>query len=191
MLEGWIHHVPLGHALDIGAGKGEVALWLSRRGFKVDAVEQDPETGELLRESCKGSEVILHHIDIRDYVFPEETYSLIHASAVLHFIPPTDLWPLADRIIASLVSGGFLFAEVFTTDDPGYEILKGSGVKQVEPNTFVLPSSDDVIHYFMPGELPRTFSGLEILEYQETRRVDLEDPKEYRSGASMVAQKKY
>ncbi|OGO18492.1 MAG: hypothetical protein A2Z14_19825 [Chloroflexi bacterium RBG_16_48_8] len=189
-LEKWIGHITLGNALELGAGDGETTVWLAQSGFKVVAVERDPEACRLLREACMGLDVEIHPMDVRDHVLSEGKYNLIYASALLHFIKPTDLWPLADRIVAALASGGFLIAEAFTIDDPGYEALWNSGVAQIEPNTFVIPSSEEVIHYFAPGELRRTFSVLEVFDYEETRRIDAEDPVGYRSGAALVARKK-
>jgi tellurite methyltransferase len=189
LLEGWIDDIPVGYALDMGAGTGEASAWLAQKGFKVDAVERDPEVPRLLNENLSEYGVVLHPVDIRDYAFPENKYSLIYASAILHFLRPTDLWPLADRMIASLAPGGYLLAEVFTTDDPGYETMREAGAQQVEPNTYALASSEDVIHYFAPKELSWTFSSLDILAYEETRRIDPGNLGEYRSGASIVARK--
>jgi SAM-dependent methyltransferase len=190
LLEGWIERIPLGHALDLGAGTGEASLWLAERGFKVDAVERDPETFRVLREACMGMEIVTHPVDVREVMLPQEKYSLILASAILHFIKPTDLWALADWIVIALAPGGFLIAEALTTDDPGYGALRDSGAMQIEPNTFATSSSEDVIHYFAPGELQRTFSTLDVLLYEEMRRRDLADPVGYRAGASLVALKK-
>jgi tellurite methyltransferase len=190
LLESWIERIPLGDALDLGAGTGGASIWLAEKGFKVDAVEREPQAYELLREACVGLEVVTHPIDVRELELPTEKYSLILASAVLHFIKPTDLWALADRIVVSLAPDGFLIAEVLTMDDPGYEALRETGAIQVEPNTFLMPSGGDVIHYFAPGELQRTFSMLETLHYEETRRRDIEDPVGFRAGASLVALKK-
>jgi SAM-dependent methyltransferase len=190
LLESWIEQIPLGHALDLGAGDGRATLWLAECGFKVDVVERDPEACERLGEACKGLSVDIQPVDILEFVFPQGKYSLILASAILHFIKPTDLWTIADPIAASLTSGGFLIAEVLTTDDPGYESLCDSGQAQIEPNTFQLSSPDDVIHYFEPHELCRTFFSLEALFYEESRRRDYSDPVGYRAGASLVACKK-
>jgi SAM-dependent methyltransferase len=189
LLEGWIERIPLGHALDLGAGTGEASLWLAERGFKVDAVEWDPETYRILREACVGLEIVTHHVDVRELMLPPGKYSLILASAILHFIKPTDLWTLADWIVTALAPGGFLIVEALTMDDPGYGALRDSGAMQIEPNTFAMSSSGDVIHYFAPGELQRTFSTLDVLLYEETRRRDLADPVGYRAGASLVALK--
>jgi tellurite methyltransferase len=190
LLESWLERVPLGRALDLGAGDGEATFWLAESGFKVDAVERDLEAYKRLSEACIGLDVDIHPNDVLDFVFPQGKYNLILASAVLHFIRPTDLWSLADRIVAALTNGGFLIAEALTTDDPGYDVLRDSGVEQIEPNTFMMPSSEDVIHYFAPDELRRTFSTLEVLLYEERRRRDVEDPIGFRAGASLVACKK-
>lgn len=190
LIETWIDDIPVGCALDMGAGNGEAAIWLAQKGFKVDAVERDPEALRLSYETLMEYGIALYPVDIRDYKFPENKYCLIYASAILHFLRPTDLWLLADRMIASMAPGGYLLAEVFTTDDPGYGTMREAGATQVEPNTYTLASSEDVIHYFTPKELSRTFSSLDVLAYEETRRIDPETPGEYRSGATLVGRKK-
>jgi len=189
LLENWLQWIPMGYALDLGAGAGDATLWLAERGFKVDAVESDEQASRDLIQACEGKEVDVYTCDVVEFVFPHEKYGLINASAILHFIKPTDLWSLADRLVAALVPSGFLIAEALTTDDPGYEALRLSGQVQIEPNTFRLPSVEGVIHYFEPGELSRTFSSLDVTLYEETRRRDEEDLIGFRAGASLVARK--
>ena len=189
LLRQWINHIPRGHALDIGAGEGDVSAWLAREGFKVDAIEQAPDVCLRLKDACKGLDISIHPRDVREYDFHEGVYSLVYAGAILHFVKPTDLWYLADRIVSSLVYGGFFIAEVFTTDDPGYEVLRSSGAEEIEPNTFITSAFDEPIHYFMPGELTRTFSSLIIQAYEEARYLDPEDSVGFRSGASIVAKR--
>jgi trans-aconitate methyltransferase len=189
LIEDWLQWIPVGYALDLGAGAGDATLWLADRGFKVDAVERDEQISRDLIQACEGQEVEIYNCDVIEFKFPHERYSVINASAILHFIKPTDLWSIADRLVAALVPGGFLIAEALTTDDPGYEALHLSGQEQIEPNTFSLPSVEGVIHYFEPGELSRIFSSLEVTLYEETRRKDEEDPVGFRAGASLVARK--
>jgi trans-aconitate methyltransferase len=184
-----IDNIPKGRALDIGAGEGELSIWLAQKGFQVDAIESDPDACSRLEARSKGLIVTIHSMDVRDYSFPEGEYSLVYAGAILHFLKPTDLWVLADRIVLSLVQGGFFIAQVFTTDDPGYEELRDSGAEEIEPNTFISAVLEEPIHYFMPGELARTFSALKIQAYEESRIVDPADPVGFRSGASIVARK--
>jgi len=185
----WIDHAPLGHALDLGAGEGETARWLVERGFTVEAIERNELAFGRLVQRSRGLAVRPYNLDLADFHPSPNSYSLVVASAVLHFLRPTDLWPLADRLLASLLHGGLLIAEAFTTDDPGRKALSEAGAPQVEPNTYLAPEPIGLIHYFAAGELRRVFAGLEILEYEESRRLDPESDEGYRAGALLVGRK--
>lgn len=188
-LEAWIGKVPVGRALDLGAGDGATAAWLAGRGFRVDAVEHDAERFDALRRLTRGMAVHLHPLHIMQFRPTPAAYTLVVASAVLHFFATSDLRLLAERLRRALVEGGFLIAEAFTTDDPGYAILRQENVREIEPNTFDSPPLIGLIHYFEPGELRRLFSGLKPLEYVEERRSDPTSPEGYRSGALLVARR--
>jgi SAM-dependent methyltransferase len=188
-LEKWLDQIPIGRALDLGAGDGETALWLVERGFQVVAVERDPSAFQRLRKIFVGSGIVPHMADLQEFPLPPATYNLIVAQAVLHFLRPTQLWPLADRLVDALVPGGILLAEVFTTDDPGYSILRQTDTLEVEPNTFQAPPPIGLIHYFAPGELRRIFAPLEILEYDESRRADPASEDGFRAGAHLLARR--
>jgi SAM-dependent methyltransferase len=188
-LETWIEQVRRGRALDLGAGDGETSAWLAGQGFRVDAVEHDPDRFDNLRRLTRGLPVHLHPLHIMQFRPAEDAYSLIVASAVLHFFAPSDLRILADRLRRSLTEGGFLIAEAFTTDDPGYSVLRRENVREIEPNTFEAPPLIGLIHYFEPDELRKLFTGLKPLEYIEERRSDPASPEGYRAGALLVAQR--
>jgi hypothetical protein len=126
---------------------------------------------------------------LRTFPLVPETYALVLASAVLHFLRPSELWPLADLLAASLVRGGVLVAEVLTVDDLEVSELRAASVPEVEPNTFVVDPPEGVIHFFEAGELRRVFAGLEELEYAEDRRA-AETEAGYRSGATLVARRR-
>ena len=128
-------------------------------------------------------------MDLRTFPLVRETYALVLASAVLHFLRPSELWPLADLLAASLVRGGVLVAEVLTIDDPEVSELRAAAVPEVEPNTFAIDPPDSVIHFFEAGELRRVFAGLEELDYAEDRRA-AETEAGYRSGATLVARRR-
>lgn len=188
-LEGWIEKVPPGRALDLGAGDGETAAWLAGRGFRVDAVEHDPEHFQALRRLTHGMSVHLHPLHIMQFRPAQDAYSLVVASAVLHFFAPSDLNLLADRVQRALIEGGILIAEAFTTDDPGYAVLRRENVREIEQNTFEAMPLLGLIHYFEPDELRGLFAGLTPLEYVEERRADPTSPEGYRAGALLVAQR--
>lgn len=189
LLEVWIDQIPPGRALLLGAGKGELAKWLAARGFQVDAVEKDRSACDLMRKACHGLDVQVYSMDLVDFTYQEAHYCLIVALAVLHFLLPTDLWRLVDRLPPSIEPGGILIAEVFTIDDPGYDALVEAAIPQIQPNTFALPGSFQQLHYFEPGELRRIFGSLAVLFYEEARRRDGIDPRGLRAGASLVARK--
>ena len=188
-LQNWLGEISIGRALDLGAGDGEIALWLSRQGFQVDAVERDSLVFKRLQKASVGSDVVPHMTDLTEFPMTPATYNLIITQAVLHFLRPTQLWLLADRLVDALVPGGILLAEVFTTDDPGYSTLRQTNTLEIEPNTFEAPSPIGIIHYFAPGELRRIFAPLEILEYEETRRADPQSADGFHAGAYLLARR--
>ncbi len=190
LLDRWISHLDNGRALDLGAGQGEVAIWLADAGFAVDAVEGDPISFDHLREAVSETNVHCIEADITEIQMDPESYSLITCFGVLHFLRPTELWILADRLIASMTAGALLICEVFTTDDPEFGDLMKGDVTMIEPNTYRLPHSQDVIHYFEMGELTRVFSELEVREYEEYRRIDPGSKEGYRAGAGFVGRKR-
>jgi SAM-dependent methyltransferase len=188
-LQNWLEGISSGHALDLGAGEGEFALELAERGFRVDAVEGDARVYKRLAAACLDTPVAAHHADVMDFPIPPSVYDLIVAQAVLHFLRPTQLWTLADRLVAGLIPSGILLAEVFTTDDPGCVALKESGATQIEPNTFLAPEPVGLIHYFAAGELRRVFAPLEVLEYDESRRADPRSEDGFHAGARLLARR--
>jgi SAM-dependent methyltransferase len=183
----WVTAAPRGRALDLGAGEGEIAIWLAANGYLVDAVESSGEKAKHLRTARRGLPVVVHELDLRTFPLAEGTYSLIVASAVLHFLRPSELWPLADRLVSALTEGGMLVAEVLTADDPEAAGLRGARTAEVEPNTYALGPAQ-VIHYFEAGELRRVFRALEILEYEEARRI-VPGSEGYRSGALLIGRR--
>lgn len=170
----WQDHFVPGPALDIGAGNGEISLWLAMHGFAVDALEPDQQQAEILLSRFATYPIQLHILDVFDFFLPSDQYALIIASAVLHFIKREQLQPLAERIINSLIPGGMLFAAALTTDDPAYQKAQA-------------PDATHVHHFFGCGELRRLFWPLDVVVYEESRRSAPESMYGYRSGATLIA----
>lgn len=185
----WIEQIPKGKALDIGAGRGQFAVWLAERGFTVEAVERDEAAARRLGRKIQGRPIEVVQADIAKFEVPTDQYTLILAAASLHFLHPEKLKPLAGRLVTGLKPNGYLMAEVFTTDDPGLHYYRQERIASIAPNTYPLEGRGGVIHYFVPGELRHLFEDLEVLEYEESRRIAPEDEAGYRSGATLVARR--
>jgi 2-polyprenyl-3-methyl-5-hydroxy-6-metoxy-1,4-benzoquinol methylase len=189
LIRDWIHKIRPGRALDLGSGDGEQSLWLARQGFHVDAVENQAQCWKYYKRYTPQDDVHLFRLDLIEFEYHRAHYDLVLASAVLHFLRPSILPEITQKLIQTLAPGGYLVAEVFTLDDPGKHALDMAGEAEVEPNTFPIDAHPGVIHFFSPGELERWFSTLQILEYDEFRRSAPHSSYGYRSGASLVARR--
>lgn len=192
LLEEFIDEIPVGRALDLGMGEGRNAVWLARRGFSVIGVDSSTTAVEIAQRLARrrGVDVETHVGDIRDFEIDPESYTLILASAILHFLLPEEVRRLADRMKAGLRPGGFVIAHAFTVDDPGYEALQEQRATLIAERTFFVPELDSPLHYFDFGELQGLFDDLEILYYAEERHLDTShDLPHYHAGAFLVARK--
>ena len=191
-LEAFIDQVPLGRALDLGMGEGRNALWLAARGFQVVGVDRSEEAVARAQERARqrGLHLEAHVADIRTFPITPASYSLILASAVLHFLLPVEVRDLARRIQAGLQPGGVLIASVFTVDDPGYEALQERHTEYLGEHTYYVPEINGPMHYFAKGELCALFPELEVLYYAEERQLDTtHDLPHYHAGAFLVARR--
>lgn len=186
-LDAWIGHASIGRALDLGAGQGEVALWLAGRGFTVDAVECNRRSYQRLLRASRDMPVRPLRLDIRHLAPATGTYHLITAFAVFHFLRPSELRSVGARLSRALVPGGLLLATVFTVDDPGYHSLITSGAPTHEVNTFRLSPSVPSLHYFEPGELAALFEELRPLAEDRYRWVDPSSERGFHAGARFAA----
>ncbi len=190
MFEG---QIPVGHALDLGIGDGDHALWLAARGFEVEGVDVDARA--LHRAELRAKRLSLwlqtFQADARDFPILPDSYDLIIAAAVLHFLPPDSLPELAEHIVAGLRPGGYVYASTMTTDDPGYVVLRDSGEPQVAPNTFDVADMGigPTLHYFGKGELRALFSTLDVVHYAEERYLRPGSEQGYNAAAVLLARK--
>lgn len=152
-----------GRAMELACGLGHNAIWLAKCGCVVDAVDISPGGLKLAAERAAVDEVAVNWIaaDLDDWVPEENAYDLV---VVFRFLERTRLPELIER---ALRPGGVLLYETFTVAH-----LTRPESRMKNP-AFALA----------PGELPRLFPGLEVIEYTE---VDLAD----RSVARLMARKR-
>jgi tellurite methyltransferase len=135
-----------GRALDLAAGEGSNAIFLTRQGFTVEAVDISKVALQRARKLARSMrlKVQFHYADLDTYSLGRERYDLI-----------TDFYFLDRRLIPkikkALNPGGYVVFETYTTDHPKL----GLGG----------PHRPD--HLLRPNELIRLFSDLRILLYRE------------------------
>lgn len=183
----WLPAVPHGRALDLGAGDGRLAAWLAGAGFEVEAVERDPRQLLALRARAARPRLRAIEADVRAYPLAPGHYDLILAASIFHFLRPGPFARLAANVQTALRPAGVLMAEVFTADDPGCKARQAESADHRSAHTFQHPS-EGWIHYFLPGELRAAFPDLDVLHYEESRRLDPSRPAGYYSAATLVAQ---
>jgi len=96
--------------LDVGAGGGSIARWMSEQvGPSGHVLATDLNTNSLERVRAPNLEVRQHDI-VRDSL-PDGAFDLIHTRLVLVHIPERD--DVLDKFIAALKPGGWLVTEEF------------------------------------------------------------------------------
>ena len=139
-----VPYLPLGRALDVACGPARNAVYLAKRGFVVDAVDNSREGLEMARAFMREQRVSVNLVfaDLGRYVIRPGLYDLI-----LNF------FYLDRRIMPALIDGlkvgGYLIFESFTKDN------------------FRFMRSKDPTHYLDPNELLGLVRGTRVLSYRE------------------------
>lgn len=110
----WVPHL---HVCDIGFGDGDLAVALDDYGFKVTALEVDPECVNLAQQRYPHSDVQWLHQDIRGFRMQRETYGLILCLNVFPFIPNGERARIIGRLKSALKPGGILIISGLSRKD--------------------------------------------------------------------------
>lgn len=133
---------PGGRVLDLAAGRGRNARWLSEQGFQVEAVDRDAAA---LAQMQGLKNLTLLQADLEQGVWPYagQKFDGIVVCRYLHR-------PLLPVLANSLAAGGVLIYETFM-----------QGQQQ-----FGRPSSDDFL--LQPGELLACYKlSLQVMNFEE------------------------
>jgi SAM-dependent methyltransferase len=133
-------------ALDLACGRGRHALWLAEQGYRVTAIDRDPDALRELSEEARrrGLSITTGLVDLErgSDVFPAEVVDVI---LVVHYLHR----PLFPQLLAALRSGGVLVYETFTT-------AQAARGKPTNP-AFLL----------RPGELRDLVGSMDVLAWRE------------------------
>ncbi len=174
--------IPTGLALDLGAGEGRDSIFLAENGFSVIAIDL-AKTG--LMKLKKGTRERNLHVetivcDARNIDFPKGTFNIIVTTTLLnHFDSNEQRILLVENIRKWLKEGGFVFAEVFTVDDPGFKNPRSAS-----------ECAKFVNSYYGKGELMNDFSAFELRYYAEKIEYDdFHGVPHYHGAATLIAKK--
>ena len=176
------YDVKPGKVIDIGAGEGRNTFYLAEKGFQVTAIEPSViGAREILSQAQSFSQDIYVINDVYlTQTLTEIDFDIIVAVTSLDHMIYDDVIQSVLDIKQRLKKGGYVFAVVFTEDDPGNR----NDVKNASD------CANQIKHYFRQNELKKLFSDFEILEYKETETVDESHGKPHKHNkATLVAKK--
>ena len=150
----------VGFAVDLGCGDGRETVELVRRGWRVLAIDAEPEAIERLRRRVEPSKVETAVARFEDAVWPDA--DLVNAGFSLPFCPPAHFDAVWRRIRRSLVPGGRFSGQLFGDRD-GW-----AGERDVT--------------FHAPADAERLFDGLELERFEEVEvdgQTAVGDPKHW------------
>jgi SAM-dependent methyltransferase len=114
--------VPVGRAIDLGAGPGHDAIYLAKMRFKVLAVDISPPAIELAKANAKlaglGVAVDYRVEDVLKLSSPAGTATFVNDRGCFHVLAPDGRQTYVDRVHRVLALGGLLFLRTFSDKEP-------------------------------------------------------------------------
>ena len=143
-----------GSVLDLACGRGRHALFFADRGYRVDAVDRDPEAIAALAESGAVA-ALCADIEAGPWPYPGRSFDAVVVTNYLHR-------PLFPLLMAALSPGGVLTYETFAQGNEAYGrpsnpdfLLRHGELLQVVGNARVLAYEDLVVESPRPAAVQR------------------------------------
>ena len=95
--------------LEVGPGRGTMAIFMSEHAETVDVLDYDDTYFNLIKARSKNISTL--HGDLRDIELADKKYDLIYWRFVMLHIPDTDHLAITNKLYQSLKPGGILVAE--------------------------------------------------------------------------------
>ncbi len=163
--------------LDLACGQGRHAIPAARAGAEVHAVDYSRVAIEQLAAFAEreGLPITAEVADIRRLDLSPESYDAAILVSTLSHFAEADLEPLVAMTHRALKSGGRVFVEAFTTDDPAHRRAPDAS------------ETADALHYFFPpGALVDLFATFAVSEYREFIEDDLSHGPAHKHGVALL-----
>lgn len=113
--------IPVGKAIDIGCGTGDIAIWLANQGFKTTGIDYSDKAIEMAKEKAKEKGAVnatFYALDILKDKIPEGPYSFVVDRGCFHtFDSARERKKYAKRAADLLMNGGLWLSLVGSYDD--------------------------------------------------------------------------
>ncbi len=158
---------PACSVLDLGMGQGRNALWLARRGFRVEGIEPSEPARAMVQELAarEGLEIGVHAGTFQEFVAEEASFQAVLVLGLIPILSRHDLQLLRQRVDGWLAPSGVVVVSAFTTADPSYARIASEWTSDGS-NSF-LDAEGSRRTFLLPGELSRLFSGYQVLHHEE------------------------
>ncbi|MCM3783474.1 class I SAM-dependent methyltransferase [Neobacillus mesonae] len=115
--------IPVGKALELGCGPGRNAIYLTKKGFRVDAYDISETAIEWAKERAEATSLSINFVCQSVFeLSPQEEYDMIYDSGCLHGVLPHRRIGYLNMIYNGLKKGGYFGLTCFA---PGYGDIGG------------------------------------------------------------------
>lgn len=156
-----IQKLKLKTVLDLGCGNGRDALYFTRHGLHVMALDIS-ESGIKSLQS-KNDTITCIQGDISTYTGKPNSFDVIFAHLSIQYFNDATTSKIFSRLHSMLNKGGLLFVKCKSTDDP----LFGKGEK-VEENVYVY---DHMRHFFTKKYMAEKLNAFTVLQIRKSSGI--------------------
>ncbi len=112
--------IPPGRVLEVGCGTGADAIFLSKCGFEVTAVDSSPMAIERARIRLEDSNEPVRFVlaDVFEFIQTEQPFDLVYDAGFYHFVRQTKLDGYLDLLWRMTRPGSHYFALIGATGEP-------------------------------------------------------------------------
>jgi len=153
--------------LDIGAGQGRNTLFLSKKGFKVAAIDKSKVSIDIIREKVENEHLSVYPLNSDFESFNPENckYSAILLFGIIQELTWQSITDLIEKIDKWTLPGSLLFITAHTIEDPEYKTAIEK-YKKIGKNSFI-DNYGNIKTYMEKDEISKIFCKFAKVYYWE------------------------